>query len=251
MFLCNNPITVQYIFHNMEDFCVIIPTYREKENLIRLLPVLRKYYPNASVYIVDDNSPDGTTQWLTSVRQEYQQVRPLVRKNQRGRGSAVYEGLRRALKQSKTPYFVEMDADFSHDPKDIAHLLKHAGPKTVVIGSRYCKGSRIINWPWWRKILSYPANWYARFFLGIPIYDYTNGFRLYPKAAVKLLSAQPLREQGYAALSESAYYFYKKGFAFVEVPIVFVNRRRGESNTRFSEYLKTLIAVVRIRFSVS
>lgn len=172
-----------------------------------------------------------------------------MRKGKLGRGSAVLEGFKHAQKIPGIEYILEMDADFSHDPAEIVRLTEKAAPDRVIIGSRYVPGSRIINWPMKRKILSTLSNIYERVVLGIPINDYTNGFRYYPVTAVRQLISSKLHESGYAQLSESAYTLYKRGYSFIEVPTTFVNRKRGKSNTNWREYFRTLTAIFRIRFS--
>lgn len=233
----------------MIRFAVIIPTYREKENLTRLLPLLMTSYASVPIAIVDDNSSDGTAKYVTNMGKNFKNIHLIVRKKKSGRGSAVTEGFRYALKHHQVDYFLEMDADFSHDPREIKNLLLKANSHTVVIGSRYVAGAHIENWPLVRKILSVPANIYTRLILGIPIHDYTNGFRLYPRSAVKEILKHPLKQKGYASLSESAYLLYKKGFTFIEVPIKFMDRKIGHSNTTLSEYFTSLIAIIKIRFS--
>lgn len=231
----------------MKKFAIIIPTYMEKENLTHLLPLLVKLYPSAFIIVVDDASNDTTFSFVQQFSAKHPQLFLLSRKKKLGRGSAVLAGFQKAQKIGKIDYFLEMDADFSHDPQEISSLLAKANPRTVIIGSRYLPGSRIINWPKTRKVLSLLANLYTRLILQIPINDYTNGFRLYPKEAIKVILESLIREKGYAALSEIAFLLYKRGFSFVEVPTTFVNRQRGKSNTNLGEYLQSLTAIIKIR----
>lgn len=233
---------------NKITFAIIIPCYYERENLEKLVPVLISLFPHTPLFIVDDHSPDGTSDFISDVHKKNTCVSVISRASKSGRGSAVLAGLKKAHEDTETAYFLEMDADFSHDPADIYRLLEKADPDTVVIGSRYVRGSRIIDWPYLRRILSRLSNLYARLFLGIPIDDYTNGFRLYPRQAVEVLIKRPPETPGYAYLSETAHLLYKNGFKFSEVPTGFVNRKIGKSNTGIGEYLKSLLAIIKIRF---
>lgn len=292
------------------NFAIIIPTRNEKINLEKLLPELIKLYPKCPVWIVDDNSADGTENFVKEFSQKNPLVQILVRYNKRGRGSAVLDGLKAAYKDTKISYFLEMDADLSHDPQDIRKLLEESlktprgwpdfakatpgkqadifGKKTmpipsavegtppmakgsVIIGSRHIPGARFVNCSPFRMFLSKLANWYAGLILSIPktvrhprgspqgfpwgggnkITDYTNGLRLYPRNAVEILIKSRIRENGYIMLSETAFILYKKGFKFVEVPTIFVNRTEGKSNATIIEFLRSLPAIVRIRLDHS
>lgn len=226
---------------------IIIPTYNEKENLKILLPKLLDLYPSFHIFVIDDHSSDHTSEYLNNLQKSYPHIHWIERRKKMGRGSAVLEGLEKASKDTQSLYFLEMDADISHNPDDIKNILTYADDRSIVIGSRYTESSRIINWPLHRSILSIFANWYIGLFLGIPIHDYTNGFRLYPKVAVELLLKQTPQEQGYAVLSETAYFLYKNGFSFIEVPTTFVNRKIGSTKTDGKEFVKSLIAIPLIR----
>ena len=233
----------------MPFLSIVIPAYNEKENLVKLLPILIKKYPSSSIIIVDDASPDQTASFIRTYARKNPRVTLIERSGKLGRGSAVLAGFKKALNLDRSNYILEMDADFSHDSQDLQRLINHASSKTVVIGSRYIKGSRIVNWPMLRKVLSRLANLYTRIILGIPIHDYTNGLRLYPKAAVEEILSHPMKESGYAALSESAYLLFRKGYVFKEVPTTFVARKIGKSKTDLPEYFRSLLAILKIRFS--
>lgn len=230
-------------------FAIIIPTYEERKNLEKLLPTLAKMYPKSPIYVVDDNSKDSTFSFVSKFSQKHKRIKLIIRKGEMGRGGAVIEGLKRALTLSDIDYFLEMDADFSHHPSQIKRLTDMADPERVVVGSRYVKGSKMVNWPKIRRFLSFLANLYIRIILKVEIADYTNGFRLYPRSAVEIITKEGLKQKGYALLSESAYLLHKKGYSFVEVPTTFVNRERGKSKTNWKKYLKSLAAIVKIRFN--
>lgn len=252
-------------------FSIIIPTRNERNNLESLLPVLMNLYPVSPVWIVDDNSDDQTAEFIQKNSGKFPGVHLILRINKRGRGSAVLDGLKEAIIDKKTEYFLEMDADFSHDPDEIKKILKEGlktprglttvktpqgrpkdspgveESKSVIIGSRHIEGSKFVNCSTLRVFLSILANLYAKLILRVPISDYTNGFRLYPRRAVEILLHEKISEKGYIFLSETAYILYRKGFEFREVPTIFVNRRLGRSNATIAEFLKSIPAIIRIR----
>ena len=234
-----------------DNFSIIIPTFNEKENLITLIPGLKELYPDAPIFIVDDNSQDGTSSFIGNISQKFPQISLISRKTKLGRGSAVIDGLKTALLTANTDYYLELDADFSHQPSEIKRLLDKKNSGTLVIGSRYTKGSVIINWPKYRQILSYLANIYIRTILKIPLHDFTNGFRLYPKKAADIIVRTNPAEKGFTTLSETAYILYRHHFKFTEVPITFINRKLGKTKISPQEYLKFLASIIRIRKNYS
>lgn len=225
---------------------VVIPAYNEEENILRLVRALRALKEKPDVLVVDDGS-DQTADLLREEGVRDAGVRLLKRAGKGGRGSAVLDGLDIGRREEYA-LIVEMDADFSHDPTALPSLLAAADEKTVVIGSRYRGGSRIVNWPRSRRVFSRFANAYAGLILGIGIHDYTNGYRVYPRAAVEVLDRSRIQATGYIVLSEIAWQLFRGGFRFVEVPITFVNRARGSSNFSLHEIKESLTSVWRIRF---
>ncbi|OGG03869.1 hypothetical protein A2W14_05000 [Candidatus Gottesmanbacteria bacterium RBG_16_37_8] len=230
-----------------DKFSIIIPTYNEKENLVILIPRLKKLYPASHIFIVDDNSQDGTDVFINKISSRFSRILLLKRKGKLGRGSAVIDGLKYALKTAKTQYYLEMDADFSHDPQEVVRLLEKKSPDTLVIGSRYVSGSLIVNWPQIRRTLSSLANLYIRTILKIPLHDFTNGFRLYSQKAARIIVGVNPAEKGYTTLSETAYILYLHRFKFIEVPTTFVNRKLGKTKISLEEYLKSLLSIIRIK----
>ncbi|MBU3965153.1 polyprenol monophosphomannose synthase [Patescibacteria group bacterium] len=228
---------------------IIIPTYNEVKNIKKLIEKILKLNLGVRIIIVDDNSPDKTKKVVEEITKKNKDVELILRTNERGRGSAVIEGLKLALKDEGTEYFFEMDADFSHDPKDISRILEKIKHYDVVIGSRYMPSSKIINWSIKRRVFSRFANFYARLILGIPISDYTNGYRCYNRRVLKSLDFSKFKTKGYIVLSEMAYKIHKSGFKFGEIPIVFLNRKRGMSNLKLQEISDALTSVLKIRFS--
>jgi dolichol-phosphate mannosyltransferase len=228
---------------------VVIPTYNEKGNLPSLVKDIFKFLPEAKIIVVDDNSPDGTGILADQLAGKYQNLVVIHRQKKAGRGSAVLAGFEQALKEKAVEYIFEMDADFSHDPKDLPRLLsKVKEGSDVVIGSRYLPQSKIINWSFKRRIFSKLANFYAKLFLKIPVCDYTNGFRCYKRLVLESLDFNEIGEKGYGVLSEIAFLLHKKGFKFGEIPIVFVNRQKGQSNLSFSEIRRAFLLIWRLFF---
>lgn len=233
----------------MKKIAIVIPTYNESANLKKLILEVKKFTSaNDRIIIVDDDSPDGTGRLADSIAKRHRSLHVIHRKGKGGRGSAVFAGFARA-KRFSPDYYLEMDADFSHKPEDIKRLLKKIDEGyDIVIGSRYLPKSRIENWPFTRKIFSRLANFYARLLLNVPITDYTNGFRIYSKKAAEFLLTQKLVTRGYILLSETAYKLKLKGFSFADIPTVFVNRKRGQSNFNLKEITDSFLGILKIRF---
>lgn len=232
-----------------KKLAIVIPTFNEKDNLEFLVKAIKKYTTREDkIVIVDDNSPDGTGKLADSIAKKNKEVFVIHRKGKGGRGSAVIDGFKFA-KKFAPDFYIEMDADFSHKPGDIPRLVTEIGKGSdIVIGSRYLPKSEILNWPPQRKIFSRFANFYASIILGVPISDYTNGFRIYSKGAMDHLLSQDLISKGYIVLSETAYKLHRENFKFAEIAITFVNRKRGQSNTTFAEIKNAYLGVLKIRF---
>lgn len=235
----------------INNIAIVIPTFNEADNIERLIKSIKNYISSEDkIIVVDDHSPDQTGEIVKKFSKNQKNIFILERKGKAGRGSAVFDGFR-YLKKFSPDFYLEMDADFSHKPEDIPRLLKQMlkEKSDLIIGSRYLPKSKIFNWSIKRKIFSKFANIYAKSILQVPISDYTNGFRIYSKKAVDFLLSQKLESPGYFLLSETAYKLKKAGFKFSEIPIVFVNRRRGVSNLNFSEIKNAFLNIWKIRFS--
>lgn len=232
----------------MAKIAIVIPTFNEKENISRLIKDILKLNLSCRIVVVDDDSPDGTSRIVKEISQLNKQVELISRTNKRGRGSAVIDGFKEALKDKNIIYFMEMDADFSHDPKDIPRFLNKIKSTDVIIGSRYLEKSQIIDWPLKRLIFSKIANSYAKLILGIPISDYTNGYRCYKREVLEALDFSKINASGYIVLSEMAYEIFRRGFKLTDIPIVFVNRKRGLSNLKFKEITDAFSSVLKIKF---
>ena len=221
---------------------IIIPTYNEALNLPHLVPRIRAVQPDAEILVVDDGSPDGTAAVAEGL-----DVAVLSRSTKSGRGGAVLAGLIQASGDPGIEWFLEMDADLSHQPEELERLLSVSEGADMVVGSRYLAGARIEGWSWRRKIWSRMSNRMIRTVLGVPMSDFTNGYRLYSRRAVEHLAGRRLRETGYISLSEWAYALHRARMTIREVPTTFINRRLGTSNMSASEAVDALRGLIRMR----
>jgi dolichol-phosphate mannosyltransferase len=231
-----------------EKVLIIIPTYNERLTIRSLVVELFNLYPKVSICVVDDSSPDGTGEEAKKLATEFNdKFFTISRPKKSGRGNAVVEGLKFGLKQSKFEYFVEMDSDFSHDPKDLQRIMHESNDYDIVVGSRYLSESRIVNWPLGRKCFSLCANFLVRQMLKLPLSDCTNGYRCYSYEAVRTLDFEGIHGSGFIVLSSIAYQQFLKGFSFFEVPTLFVNRTRGHSSFSIGEVTHSILTLWKIR----
>jgi dolichol-phosphate mannosyltransferase len=212
----------------MKRSLVIIPTYNEADNVLKIIPEVLAQDEGFHVLIVDDNSPDGTANLIKEMQKSNQRIHLLERPSKRGLGTAYVAGFKYALSH-EFEFAFEMDADFSHDPKSLLKLLAKTEEYDLVIGSRYISGVNVVNWPMSRLILSYAANMYTRFVTGLPVRDATAGFKCYRRAVLESLDLDAITSNGYSFQIETNFMAWKKGFRVCEVPIVFVDRRAGVS----------------------
>lgn len=229
---------------------VVIPTYNERENLESLVQeIVSLGIPNLKIIIVDDNSPDGTGE-LAEKLKKHQPLRVIHRPRQRGLGTAYTAAFREILKDSNNQpdFIIQMDADWSHDPRVIPKMIKAADYADAVIGSRYTKGGRIDNWSFSRRLLSRFANLYARAILGLPYRDLTSGFRLYRRKVIQKLLGENLSSVGYAFQIETAYLAQLSGFKISEIPITFTERKLGQSKLKWQIIFESFIKVLKWRF---
>jgi dolichol-phosphate mannosyltransferase len=203
-------------------------------------------YPTISMLIIDDGSPDGTAKKVIELQKEFKTLHLLQRQGKLGLGTAYVTGFRWALERTYEFVF-EMDCDFSHDPKAVAELLEAAQTHDLVIGSRYINGIRIINWPFRRLLLSYLASIYTRFVTGIPVNDTTGGFKCFNRKALQSLDLNNIISSGYIFQLELNYKIWCLGLRLKEVPIIFYERRDGESKMAGGIIFEALFAVVRLR----
>ncbi len=213
---------------------VVLPTYNEKENIYEMISQIERVFQQTGVHgwivVVDDSSQDGTIEEVESLKEEYGNIRLIVRRGERGLGSAIVRGFKEALHAFNADAYVQMDADLSHPPSTIPKLLKALEENfDIAIASRYCEGGDSLGWSPFRKIVSWAANWYATSLLDIKVTDVTTGFKAYNARALTSLVELNLESSSYAYQVESLYQLLKKGYRAVEIPFVFVNRRVGKS----------------------
>ncbi len=212
-----------------EKALVIVPTYNERENIIRLIDAVLSQDPRIEVLVVDDGSPDGTGGLVDERAASDSRVHVLHRPRKMGLGTAYLAGFRWALDRDYELVF-EMDADFSHDPSHLPQFLESALDADLVLGSRYREGKvTVVNWPMARLMLSYSANIYARLVTGLPLYDATGGFKCFHRKVLEAIDLTDVRSNGYAFQIEMSFRAWRKGFRIVEIPIVFVDRTEGQS----------------------
>ncbi len=214
----------------MSGALVIIPTYNEAENIREIIRAVKQLPERFDVLVVDDNSPDGTADLVKESQAEFPGIFLLKRKKKEGLGKAYIAGFKWALAR-EYDYIFEMDADFSHNPSDLPSLLKvlRDDEADMVIGSRYISGVNVVNWPLSRVILSYLASVYVRMLTGMKIMDTTAGFVGYKKKVLASLDFEKIHFVGYGFQIEMKYRAWKKGFRIKEIPIIFINRMKGQS----------------------
>jgi dolichol-phosphate mannosyltransferase len=227
---------------------IVLPTYNEALNLPLLVPRILEVTGTVDVLVVDDGSPDGTGDLAEDLARRFvPRVRVMHRATKSGRGGAVMAGFRAALKETNYAWFGEMDADQSHQPEELPALIEASRHADLVVGARYLPGGRIEGWPLRRRIWSRASNAIIRRVLGVPMTDFTNGYRVYSRHAVERLVASKLRETGYISLSEWAYVLHRAGMRIEQVPTVFINRRLGKSNMSAAEAVGAIRALLRMR----
>ncbi len=233
----------------MDKKVVIIPTYNEKENIEAIIRKVFSLEGGYHILIIDDGSPDGTASIVKGLQTEFpEQLFMIERSGKLGLGTAYLTGFRWSLEHGYD-YTFEMDADFSHNPDDLPRLYeacKECGG--VAIGSRYCDGISVVNWPMGRIIMSYFASKYVRGVLGMDIHDCTAGFKCYSRQALDAIDFDDVRMKGYGFQIEMKYTAWKLGFKLVEVPIIFVNRKLGTSKMSSGIFGEAFWGVIKLRF---
>ena len=215
----------------MEKKIVIIPTYNEKENIAKITRAVFSLEGDYHILVIDDGSPDGTGAIVKDLQKEFPDRLFLIeRSGKLGLGTAYITGFKWALKNGYD-YVFEMDADFSHNPSDLPRLLEACtqGGADLAIGSRYCNGVSVVNWPISRIVMSYYASVYTRTILGMKVYDTTAGFKCYRRKVLERINLDGVRMKGYGFQIEMKYTAYKLGFKITEVPVIFINRKEGTS----------------------
>lgn len=233
----------------MSDSLVIIPTYNEIENIEAMVRTVMGLEVPFHLLIVDDGSPDGTAEKIKALQKEFPERLFLhQRRGKLGLGTAYIAGFRYAL-QRDYEFIFEMDADFSHDPRDLVRL-RHACAEEgadVAIGSRYVQGVNVVNWPMERVLMSYFASKYVKWVTGLPINDSTAGFKCYRRQVLETLDLKQIRFVGYAFQIEMKFKAWKYGFTIKEVPIIFTDRTRGKSKMSTEIMKEALLGVITLR----
>lgn len=230
---------------------VVIPTFNEKENVENLVESLLKTSEKNSekvdVLIVDDNSPDGTGDIANSLSMKYEGVYVLHRKSKSGLGKAYCEGFAWALKKDYE-CILEMDGDFSHNPRDVDRFVKAANDADLVIGSRYRNGIRVVNWPLSRLLLSLAAAKYVQLITGMPFSDPTGGFKCFRRRTLDEIDLSKVQSNGYSFQIELTHQVWRKGLIIKEIPIVFTDRFQGSSKMSWNIIFEALIVVWQLLF---
>ncbi len=226
---------------------VVIPTYNEIENIENLINTIFDVVNDINILIVDDNSPDGTAELVSKMKDNDSRLHLLVRQKKMGLGTAYCEGFAYALNLGYET-IIEMDADFSHDPYMIPQFLSELKEYDLVIGSRYKTGVNVVNWPLSRLILSYGANLYTRIITGMPIKDSTGGFKCFNAKALSKIDLATIKSNGYGFQIEMNYRLWKRGAKIKEVPIIFIDRRSGVSKMNKRIIWEAIFLVWRLRF---
>ncbi|MCQ2182530.1 MAG: polyprenol monophosphomannose synthase [Bacteroidales bacterium] len=229
---------------------VIIPTYNEIENISGIVHAVLSKEEGFDVLVIDDGSPDGTAEAVKSMQQEFgERLHLIERSGKLGLGTAYLAGFEYALERDYE-YVFEMDADFSHNPDDLPRLLDACvnGGADMSVGSRYCNGINVVNWPIGRILISYCASIYVRTVLGFRIYDSTAGFVCYSRKVLETIDLDKVKMKGYGFQIEMKYSVRKLGFRITEVPVIFVNRREGVSKMSGSIFGEAFWGVMALRF---
>ncbi|MDR1602741.1 MAG: polyprenol monophosphomannose synthase [Tannerella sp.] len=234
----------------MADSIVIIPTYNEKENIESIIRAVFGLDKAFDVLVIDDGSPDGTAGIVKNLQEEFSGRLFLIeRSGKQGLGTAYICGFKWSVEHGYD-YIFEMDADFSHNPDDLPRLYAACaeGGADVAVGSRYCNGVNVVNWPLGRVLMSYFASAYVRFVTGLKVHDTTAGFKCYRRETLETVELDKIHFKGYAFQIEMKFTASKCGFKIVEVPIIFVNRVLGTSKMNTSIFGEALFGVMKLKW---
>lgn len=225
---------------------VISPTYNERKNIKLLVDMVLGNYPDFDLLIIDDSSPDGTSEKVKDLQSKYENLYLEIRGKKSGLGTAYIYGFKWAL-DHKYDRIVQMDADLSHNPKDLPMLVKNLDEYDLVIGSRYIKGISVVNWPLRRLMLSYGANTYSRIITGMPIMDGTGGFKAWKSEVLSDIDLDSVRSQGHSFQIEMNFRAWIKDYKIKEVPIIFSDRTIGQSKMSKKIVYEAIFMVWRLR----
>ena len=227
---------------------VMIPTYNEKENIGNLInEILNLKIKNLHIVVADDNSPDGTWKIVQEISKKKKNVHLLLRKTNRGRGSGGRDGFIYCLKNN-ADVVVEMDADMSHDPKYIPSMLKELENADLIIGSRRVKGGKDIGRNWFRRLVTFAANFYITIMLGLKVKDCNSGYRCFKRKVLEKINLSKIESKGPAIVQEVLFKAHLKGFKIKEIPIIFINRTKGKSKLGIKQLASGYFVVTKLKF---
>jgi dolichol-phosphate mannosyltransferase len=227
---------------------VIIPTYKEKENIEAIIKTISCLNVSFDILIIDDNSPDGTADIVKDLQKTFHNVHLIERSGKLGLGTAYITGFKWALEKGYN-FIYEMDADFSHDPRDLLRLYKACKEEgaDLAIGSRYISGVNVVNWPLSRVLMSYVASIYVRLVTGMKIMDTTAGFKCYKREVLENIRPDHIKSVGYGFQIEMKFATWKLGYNIVEIPIIFTDRKLGASKMSGGIFNEALWGVLRMK----
>ena len=225
---------------------IISPTYNERKNIKQLVNMVIGENPELHLLIVDDNSPDGTGEEVKKLQTEYKNLFLETRPKKSGLGTAYIFGFKWAL-EKKYDNIIQMDADLSHNPKDLPRMVNNLQKYDLVIGSRYINGISVVNWPLRRLMLSYGANAYSRVITGMPIMDGTGGFKAWKSSVLSSIDLDSVKSQGYSFQIEMNFRAWVKKFNIKEIPIIFSDRTIGQSKMSKTIVYEAIFMVWRLR----
>lgn len=234
----------------MSKKVIVIPTYNEKENIEKIIRAIRNLKEDFHILVIDDGSPDGTAAIVKNLQNEWKDILYIIeRRGKLGLGTAYIAGFNWAI-ENQYDYIFEMDADFSHNPDDLPRLYEACSKEgaDLAIGSRYCNGISVINWPIGRVIMSYYASTYVRKVLGMRVFDCTAGFKCYKREVLERIDFNKIKMKGYGFQVEMKYNTYKLGFKIQEVPIIFIDRKEGTSKMSSGIFGEAFWGVLKMRF---
>jgi len=231
------------------NIAIILPCYNAKNTIIQAINGIISYLPEAKIIIVDDNSPDKSSDLIKKRFHKDKRINLINRSSKQGRGSAIHRGFSEALKDRNIEFFIEMDADLCHNPKYIPTMINKCKTYDVVIASKYLKESEIKGLNTTRYLFSKIANFYLKLILQVPITDYTNGFRCYKRGALEKIDFNSFNSKGFIVLSEIIYKIYKNGCTLAEIPFIFNNIGDNKSNFNLSEIKEAFVTILNLKFN--
>jgi dolichol-phosphate mannosyltransferase len=230
------------------NILVCIPTFNERENIERIICDVLAQGSDIEILIIDDNSPDGTAAIVERMQLGNPRIHIVKRPGKLGLGTAYVDGFTYGLTLPQIGYLMEMDADFSHDPKYITNFRDAIQDHDLVIGSRYSDGISIVNWPMSRLLLSYFASYYVRIITGMPVKDPTGGFKCFRREVLEWLDLKRIRSNGYGFQIEMDFFVWRAGFRIKEIPILFIDRRAGSSKMNRKIIFEAMVGVWKLFF---